>query len=462
MMAKVQLDPNSPVNPDSGDESQPWFRRREFMVLGALLLAALLLITLMLIRGNRNSISFEGALEGMKGPRPIAIRDEFFQAELDDVWLSIDSLNRPLNRFEYAAESYDAVILAALAAEASGTDGDSLADSIVGLTTGTEVCFSFEECRSLLDEGLEIDYQGLSGRLVMNPDGENVLTNFSVVTFGANNRIDDSLTQYVELVGSPESAGPGAVDRRRDGDGILTIGSLLPISGQLATYAPAQQAAIRLAIDEINFAGGVLGNDVAYIEGDSGDTSTDVASAELERLIDEGADVIIGPASTAVSVRILNRILEAGLVQISPANTNVVLSGFDDNGLYFRIAPSDDQQAYLLADLIVEDGVERVGIFAVDDLYGNSLADRLEAELRRRGIEVVAVDRYVPVSSSFAEQAEAMRAASPQGIVLISFEEGAQLLRDMVRARIGPRDVFVYGVDSNMGDGLGAAFDLAD
>lgn len=434
--------------------------------LGGILLVLIVAGGSILLWPRTDASTVEGAdfglLEGMKGPRPISVQDEDFRAALDDIWFDMDPLSDPLERFEYAAEAYDSVILAALAAEAAGTDGGELADYIVAVAGDGEPCTSFEECRDLIFDGRAVAYEGMSGRLVMNAHGETVITNFSVVEFGADNRIDPTRTRYVELVGSLEAEPPVTTPRARAGDGVLTIGSLLPLSGQLAFYAPAQQAAIRLAIEEINFAGGVLGADVEYVEGDSGDTSSDKMLTELERLIDDEVDVIIGPSSTAVTVRVIDRILEAGLVQISPANTNVVLAGFDDDGRYFRTAPSDDQQAYLLADLISEDALARVGIFAVDDMYGNALARRLVSELERREIEVVRVDLYSPQRGDFTENVVLMRDAQPDGVVLISFEESALLLRGMVREGIGPRNVAVYGVDANMGDDLGQTFDLTE
>lgn len=436
-------------------------RRRSLFVVLLLLIGV---GTVALLGGNDSEevSPFAGALEGMKGTRPIATRDEVFHEQVNLAWLSMDPANRPLQSFEYAAEAYDAVIIAALAAEAAGTDGSDLADYLVGVTVGDTPCTSFDECRDLLWDGIDIDYQGASGRLDLNPQGENVITNFSVVEFGGDNRIDETRSRYVELIGSLDA--PGAPQRRveREGDGYLTIGSLLPITGQLAPYAPAQQAAIRLAITEINEAGGVFGEDVDYFEGDSGDTSSDKMYSELQDLIDFGADVIIGPSSTAVSSRVIELILDEGLIQISPANTNMILVGFDDGGQYFRMAPADDVQAFLIADLIEEDAVGKVGIFAVDDLYGNSIADRLVAELERRGVEVVHLDLYSPAASSYATNVETMKSFRPDGIVLISFDEGARILRAMVRAGIGPTNRFVYGIDANMGDALGEAFDVSE
>jgi ABC-type branched-subunit amino acid transport system substrate-binding protein len=373
----------------------------------------------------------------------------------------MDPLADPLSEFAYAAEAYDAVISAALAAEAAGTDGGDLADFIVAVTSGSVICFSFAECIDLLFRGEDIGYAGVSGPLIMNAQGENVGAVYSVVEFGADNRIDDSLTRLVELQGDTEVSPAVVTEPRRFGDGVLTIGSLLPISGQLFQYAPAQQSAIRLAVADVNEAGGVLGFDVDYVEADSGDTGNNIMDQALDDLLDAEVDVIIGPSSTAVTIRLIDRIIEAGVVQISPANTNMLLSGFEDQGLYFRMAASDDQQALLLADLIAQDGVTRVGVFAVDNIYGNAVADALERSLELLGVTVVLMDRYAPNVGRFDDNVAAMRSAEVDGIVMISFDEGAWLLRSLVEAGLGPEVLPVYGTDSIMGDAFGELFDAA-
>ncbi|MEZ5341637.1 MAG: ABC transporter substrate-binding protein [Acidimicrobiales bacterium] len=91
-------------------------------------------------------------------------------------------------------------------------------------------------------------------------------------------------------------------------DGTLTVGTLIPITGDLAFLAPPEVAGARLAVEDINAAGGVLGNDAVLIEGDSGDTTVDVANPTVDRLLSEGADVIVGAASSAVSKTVIDKI----------------------------------------------------------------------------------------------------------------------------------------------------------
>ena len=65
---------------------------------------------------------------------------------------------------------------------------------------------------------------------------------------------------------------------------MLKVGTLLPQTGNLAFLGPPEFAGVKLAIKEINAAGGVLGKDVVeQIDGDSGDTTTDIATQTVDR-----------------------------------------------------------------------------------------------------------------------------------------------------------------------------------
>ena len=164
---------------------------------------------------------------------------------------------------------------------------------------------------------------------------------------------------------------------------MLKIGSLLPETGSLAFLGPPEFAGLEFAIDEINAAGGVLGAPVEYSQGDSGDTSTDIASVTSDRLIGEGVDAIIGAASSSVTLTVIDKITAAGVIMFSPANTSPALTDYPDNGLYFRDAPPDGLQGAVVAQLVLEDGNATAYILNLDDAYGNGIAARRERRAHR-------------------------------------------------------------------------------
>ena len=82
---------------------------------------------------------------------------------------------------------------------------------------------------------------------------------------------------------------------------------------------------MQTAVDDINAAGGVLGKDVVQVKADSGDGTPDIAGAQTDKLLDANADVVVGAASSSVSLSVIDKITGAGVVQFSPANTSPAL-----------------------------------------------------------------------------------------------------------------------------------------
>ncbi len=244
-----------------------------------------------------------------------------------------------------------------------------------------------------------------------------------------------------------------------EGDGTLTLGTLLPETGSLAFLGPPEFAGVDLAVQDINEAGGVLGEDVEVIDGDSGDTTTDIANQTVDRLLSQDADAIIGAASSGVSLTVIDKITGAGVVQFSPANTAPDFTDYDDNGLYFRTAPSDVLQGQVLAEVIAEEGIGTIGILALQDPYGEGLANFITESFEGSGGQVAETIIYDPAAQNYDAEVQQMAATDPEAVVVIGFDESARIITSMIEAGIGPGDIPVFGTDGNMGNALGEQFE---
>ena len=231
----------------------------------------------------------------------------------------------------------------------------------------------------------------------------------------------------------------------------LIIGGLLPQTGSLAFLDPPEEAGVYLAIDDINAAGGVLGADVEFIPGDSGDTSTDIANATADSHLAAGVHAIIGAASSGVTFTVIDKITGAGVIQFSPANTSALLTTYDDNGLYFRTAPSDFLQGQVLAELVAEDSLS-AGVIYRQDPYGQGLAERFKEVYESLGGEITNFIAYPPEGvTTFDAEVDQLVQADPEAIVVISFEEGTLILETLHARGIGPASgKAVWGVDGNI------------
>ncbi len=406
--------------------------------------------------GSAPSDITDGDLAGFSGTTPFGeITPEFIE-RLCEIDSSLTDLN-------YATETYDAVMISALAVLQAGTDGIEHAAEINGITRDGEKCTTFADCAALIEAGTDIDYDGVSGPLTFAGNGEPIVASYGKLVMGDDNRIDISLTEYITAEGPPElDVEQTPVEGNREGDGVLTFGTLLPQTGSLAFLGPPEFAGFNLALQEINENGGVLGEEVVGIEGDSGDTSTDQANQTADRLLSEDVDVIIGAASSGVTLSVIDKITAAGVTMFSPANTSEALSTYADKGLYFRTAPPDLYQGDVLGQFVINDGNQTVAILNLNDAYGNGLAETAAATITDSGGEIVFQQSYDPTATSFDSEVDAIVAADPDAILVIGFNESSKILRAMVEKGIGPRDKAVYGSDGNIGNALGVDFDAGN
>ena len=230
----------------------------------------------------------------------------------------------------------------------------------------------------------------------------------------------------------------------------LNIGTILPVTGSLAFLAPPEVAASGFAVEDINAAGGVLGNQVVINQGDSGDATTDTANTEVDRLLAAGAQVIIGAASSGVSLTVIDKITSAGVVQFSPAKTSPTLTTYDDKGLYFRTAPSDLLQGRVLANLVIEEGAASAAVLYRNDAYGVGLAEAFKADFEAAGGTVPEFIEYAEGTEAFDAEVDKVVAANPDAILIVGFAETGPILNTMHERGVGPTAKKVYGVDGNI------------
>ncbi|MBB5789653.1 ABC transporter substrate-binding protein [Jiangella mangrovi] len=247
---------------------------------------------------------------------------------------------------------------------------------------------------------------------------------------------------------SPAAGGDGGT---ATSDEPLKLGTLLPETGNLAFLGPPEFAGVDLAISEINEAGGVLGHDVEVTHTDSSDASNSaVTQQSTDSLLNEGVAAIIGAASSGVSFTVLDRIVQDETIMFSPANTSPDFTTYEDDGLYFRTAPSDVLQGQVLGDTILGDGHANVAIMNLDDSYGNGLAQYLTETIESGGGTVAASIVYDPQASNYTSEVGQVAAAAPDAIALIGFEETVTIIPELVTQGIGPQTIPLYFVDGNL------------
>ncbi|WP_304454306.1 ABC transporter substrate-binding protein [Nocardiopsis sp. YSL2] len=242
------------------------------------------------------------------------------------------------------------------------------------------------------------------------------------------------------------ACGNGGGEEGGGGDGggeEFTYGILYPQSGNLAFLGPPQITAAEYAISQINEAGGILGTEVpAIVEGDeAGDNAQ--ANQAANNLVADEVNAVIGAAASGMTQATYDTITGANIVQCSGSNTSAALSDIDDNGYYFRTAPSDSLSAVVMARKIVEAGHQSVALVARGDDYGAGYAENLQAELEGLGAEIVANETYDPEATTFDSVVSGVTNEEPDAVALIAFEEGAQVIAQMLEGDIQGDQLFI-------------------
>jgi branched-chain amino acid transport system substrate-binding protein len=124
-----------------------------------------------------------GALTGVQGSLPGKVASEKFINRLLEV-------NPKLTDFSYAPESYDAAVLAGLAAQAvKDNSGAAIASELIKVSKDGEQCTTFEACLTLIKAGTDIDYDGVSGPIEFTDKGDVGVGSMGIYRYGADNRI---------------------------------------------------------------------------------------------------------------------------------------------------------------------------------------------------------------------------------------------------------------------------------
>ena len=209
----------------------------------------------------------------------------------------------------------------------------------------------------------------------------------------------------------------------RVNDGVLKVGAYLPLTGPGAAFGPPMIDALSDAVDVINAAGGVLGEEVEFIQRDEG-------AVAIEELLAEGVDAIVGPASSLVALSSLGAAVDqsTGVVTCSPMATALALDDYPDRGDYFfRTAPSDSLQMLTIARQAERTGAQMVAVGYLDDPYGRGLEKSFDDAMGDR-LPVMSVGFSADQDDLSGVAAELLAEDPAVVVVLGDADDGSRLL----------------------------------
>jgi branched-chain amino acid transport system substrate-binding protein len=202
----------------------------------------------------------------------------------------------------------------------------------------------------------------------------------------------------------------------------VNIGIILGFTGPIETITPNMASAAELAFQEVNDAG-LLDMQMNAVRADSTCIDSAAATAAAERLITaDNVAAIVGADCSGVTIAIANNVaVPNGVVMVSPSATSPALTTIDDDGFFFRTAPSDARQGEVLAEVVSDRGIEQVAITYTNNDYGLGLAESFAAAFEERGGEVLMTAAHEDGRGDYSSEVAALQASGAEHLMVFGY-----------------------------------------
>lgn len=232
----------------------------------------------------------------------------------------------------------------------------------------------------------------------------------------------------------------------------VVIGALHPLSGANAADGQQMKAAAEMAVDEINKAGGIKSLDGAKLVLKSADTKgePETGQSEASRLIQEGADALVGSFQSSTSANIAAVAERNGVpfVMDVSALDSILDQGYTNS---FRIQPSaglmGKRGAEYLSEIVkdTKTPVTNVGYLYEQGNYGTAAYEGFKKEAEADGIKVSAAISYDPTASDLTTQVQQALAGGAEVLAVSGYyNDGMSIARSL--EAIKPKLTAVLGV----------------
>ncbi len=202
------------------------------------------------------------------------------------------------------------------------------------------------------------------------------------------------------------------------------VGVILGFTGPIESLTPDMAASAELALKEVSDSGLLLGDmTLTPVRGDSTCIDSAAATSAAERLItSDGVVAIMGADCSGVTTAIANNTaIPNGVVMVSPSATSPALTTIEDNGYFFRTAPSDARQGEVLADILTDRGITEVAVTYTNNDYGKGLSDSFQAAFEARGGSVLVVTAHEDGKADYSAEVAALSAAGAEHLAVFGY-----------------------------------------
>ncbi len=204
----------------------------------------------------------------------------------------------------------------------------------------------------------------------------------------------------------------------------IKIGVAMGFTGPIESLTPGMAGSAEMAIKEISDSGLLLGGTkVVPVRADTTCIDAAAATAAVERLVSsEGIAALVGAACSGATTAVLQNVaLPRGMLMISPSSTSPALTAVEDNGLFFRTAPSDARQGEVLAELLMERGIKTAALTYTNNDYGKGLANSIQTAFEKLGGKITLASSHEDGKGDYTAEVGALAAAGGDILIVAGY-----------------------------------------
>jgi branched-chain amino acid transport system substrate-binding protein len=239
----------------------------------------------------------------------------------------------------------------------------------------------------------------------------------------------------------------------------IKVGVLIGFTGPIESLTPSMAAGAEMAAKEVSDSGLLLGGStITVVQADSTCTDAAVATAAAERLVTaDGVKGIVGADCSGVTGAVLQGVARPnGIVMISPSATSPALTTAEDDGLFFRTAPSDAREGEVMAATLIEKGIMSIALTYTNNDYGKGLSDAIATSYTALGGTVTINAAHEDGKADYSAEVAALAAAGGDILVVAGYlDQGG---KGIIQSSLDAGAFSTFGLPGGMiGDSLPAA-----
>lgn len=230
------------------------------------------------------------------------------------------------------------------------------------------------------------------------------------------------------------------------GEKLVKIGFSSPLTGAQAPIGKDNENGARMAIDQLNQQGLVIGGTKVKFELLSEDDQADpkIGVQVAQKLVDAAVKAVIGPANSGVAMPASRVYNDAQIVLATIASSpKITMQGYP---YVFRVTPTDNVLGGMMGTYAAKEiGLKRVAVVDDRSAYGAGVADEFVKKARANGIEIIGRDYTNDKATDFNAILTLINAKKPDGVFYGGlYSQGAVMKRQMKQLGL---DVYLMGGD---------------